>query len=273
MSSDRKIIMETSKKLWAKCPKCELFIERERLKRNMGICSSCGAHKRIGVNDRINYLFDGGLFREKKASIKSNDPISFPMDNYGGKIDKLEKESMVFGEGFINGQGCVAAIMDFEVYGGSLGVVAGEVFFRACSLSVELGLPLLVVTASGGARMQEGTAALVQMAKTIAALKMLEDEMLAFIALLCDPTCGGVTASFASAADFIIAEPGALICFSGPKVVEQTTGVSIPDGFCQAETLHEKGFVDMVVSRMRQKDVIGDLLRLLSNASGNRCGE
>jgi acetyl-CoA carboxylase carboxyl transferase subunit beta len=170
---------------------------------------------------------------------------------------------MIFGRGRINGQPCVAVLMDFFTFGGSMGAVVGEVFCRACELCIKSGLPLLMVTASGGARMQEGTIALLQMAKTMVALTELDEAGIPSVSLLCDPTCGGVTASFATAADIILAEPGALICFSGPRVVEQTTGIKLPPDFSRAERLLERGLVDKVVPRASQRRVIGDLLAFL----------
>jgi acetyl-CoA carboxylase carboxyl transferase subunit beta len=163
--------------------------------------------------------------------------------------------------------------MDFSVLGGSMGAVVGELFSRACRLCAAEGVPLLAVTASGGARMQEGTPALLQMAKTIAALQELEALGIGYVSLLCDPTCGGVTASFATAADVILAEPGALICFSGPRVVEQTTGIRLPPDFSQAEEHMKRGLVDLVVPRERQVQVLSGLLRFLAPRGWARTGE
>ncbi len=170
---------------------------------------------------------------------------------------------MVWGWGDIQGQRCVAVLMDFSTYGGSLGTMVGKLFYQACQMCQERKVPLLIVTASGGARMQEGTLALLQMAKTMVGMTALKKAGIPSISLLCDPTCGGVTASFATAADFILAEPGALICFSGPRVVEQTTGEKLPAGFSRAESLWERGLVDCVVPRARQRQVIGGLLTFL----------
>lgn len=173
------------------------------------------------------------------------------------------EEPVIYGTGSIGGSRCVAALMDFFQSGGSLGAVAGELICRAGELARREGMPLLLVTASGGARVQEGTVALLQMAKTMVTMNELHESGIPVIALLCDPTCGGVTASFAYAADFILAEPGALICFTGPRVAEQAAGIRFPEGFARAERLLERGLVDMVVPRREQRRVIGDLLAFL----------
>ncbi|MDY6796834.1 MAG: acetyl-CoA carboxylase carboxyltransferase subunit beta [Actinomycetota bacterium] len=241
-----------------------MALERERLQFRLGVCPNCGHHHRMGVEERAAYLFDSGSFKPQGRELRSSDPLDFGSGEYLREARALGREAMVYGTGKIAGKPCVAALMDFTSFGGSMGAVAGEIYCRACELSMEKRLPLLVVTTSGGARMQEGTPALLQMAKTMAALQVMSEEGIPSISLLCDPTCGGVTASFATAADVILAEPGALICFSGPRVVEQTTGMRLPPGFCSAESLFERGFVDMVVPRSGQRRILQGLIGFLS---------
>lgn len=221
----------------------------------------------------MGYLFDPGSFQAAGTGLRSTDPLGFDAGRYSRQVEALPGEALVLGTGTVRGSACVAALMDFSVFGGSMGTVAGELFSRACRLCAAEGLPLLAVTASGGARMQEGTPALLQMAKTIAALQELEALGIGYVSLLCDPTCGGVTASFATAADVVLAEPGALICFSGPRVVEQTTGIMLPPGFSRAEEHMRRGLVDLVVPRERQPRVLAGLLRFLAPRGRARRGE
>ncbi len=239
-------------------------MEKGRYDAGAGVCSRCGHHHRLSAEERASYLFDPGTFRPLGTEIRSTDPLDFQEGHYHKAALELDKEAMVYGAGAIAGMPCVAALMDFSVFGGSMGTAVGEIFCRACALCVESGRALIAVTSSGGARMQEGTPALLQMAKVMLALEDLAGERLPYISLLCDPTSGGVAASFATAADVILAEPGALICFSGPRVVEQTIGVSPAPGFSRAESLYERGLVDMVVPRARQREVLGVLLAFFS---------
>lgn len=253
-----------ARELWLRCTGCGLVLERARLAAGAAVCEHCGHHHPLGLAERIAHLFDRGSFRPREERLRSSDPLGFGDGDYARAARSLGREAMVYGTAAINGAPLVAALMDFSVFGGSLGVAVGEAFCRACELSAKERLPLLVVTTSGGARMQEGTPALLQMAKVMVALAGLEEEGTGYVSLLCDPTCGGVTASFATAADVILAEPGALICFSGPRVVEQTTGMRPRKDFSRAEEHLRRGLVDQVVPRDRQRPVLSGLLRFLA---------
>ncbi len=264
VESERAGLTARAKEFWARCAGCGLVLERDRLTAGHGVCEYCGHHHSLGVEERAAYLFDPGSYRPYASKLRSADPIGFGEGEYGTAVRALRRESMVYGTASVQGSPCVVALMDFSVFGGSLGVAAGEVFCRACELSLEKRMPLLAVITSGGARMQEGTPALLQMAKAMMALDELGREGSGYVTLLCDPTCGGVTASFATAADVILAEPGALICFSGPRVVEQTTGVRPHPDFSRAESLYRHGLVDLVVPRESQRKVLGGLLGFLA---------
>ncbi|MDI7252584.1 acetyl-CoA carboxylase carboxyltransferase subunit beta [Candidatus Solincola sp.] len=253
---------ERASRLWKPCAGCGLRVEVEVLAGNLGVCPLCGHHHRLAPQERAAWLFDAGTFRPRRHRMRSTDPLGFYAHSDDGAGPGPE-EPVIYGPGNIAGRRCVAALMDFFQAGGSLGAVAGELICRAGELARSEELPLLLVTASGGARVQEGTLALLQMAKTMVTMNELHEEGIPVIALLCDPTCGGVAASFAYAADFILAEPGALICFTGPRVAEQAAGIRFPEGFARAERLLERGLVDMVVPRREQRRVIGDLLAFL----------
>ncbi len=256
-------LRERALRHWVRCEKCGLPLEKSRFKLHLGVCPSCGHYHRLTPQERVDYLFDPRSFHLEAFSPLWKEPMLASKEEAMKESIHQQKEAMVWGRGEIESQACVAVIMDFTAYGGSLGAAVGELFYRACDLCLKSGNPLLIVTASGGARVQEGTLALLQMAKTMVGMTLLKEAGIPSISLLCDPTCGGVTASFATAADFILAEPGALICFSGPRVVEQTTGVQLPADFSRAEKLYERGLVDCVVPRIRQRPVIGELLAFL----------
>jgi acetyl-CoA carboxylase carboxyl transferase subunit beta len=271
----RAVSAARARELWQRCTGCGLVLERARLAAAAGVCEHCGRHHPLDLAGRIAHLFDPGSFDQRDTRLRSLDPLGFGAGDYARAARGLEGEAMVYGTASIEGAPLVAAVMDFSVFGGSLGVAVGEAFCRACEAAVERRMPLLAVTASGGARMQEGTPALLQMAKVMVALAGLEEAGTGYVSLLTDPTCGGVTASFATAADVILAEPGALICFSGPRVVEQTTGMRPPEGFSRAEEHLRRGLVDQVVPRARQRTVLGGLLRFLAGdapGSGREAG-
>jgi acetyl-CoA carboxylase carboxyl transferase beta subunit len=253
-----------ARELWLRCSGCGLVLERARLAAAAGVCEHCGHHHPLGLAGRIAHLFDPGSFVQRDGVLRSLDPLGFGEGGYARAARNLQGEAMIYGTASIEGAPLVAAVMDFSVFGGSLGVAVGETFCRACEACIGQGLPLLAVTASGGARMQEGTPALLQMAKAMVALAGLEEAGTGYVSLLCDPTCGGVTASFATAADVILAEPGALVCFSGPRVVEQTTGMRPREGFSRAEEHLRRGLIDQVVPRDRQRRVLSGLLRFLA---------
>ncbi|MBI4666223.1 MAG: acetyl-CoA carboxylase carboxyltransferase subunit beta [Nitrospinae bacterium] len=252
--------------LWRKCDSCKEIVYNSELERNFNICPKCGHHHRISGKKRVELLIDEGTFVQKDANLHSNDPLKFKdskkyKDRLAVSFKKTgNRDSVVAGSGKINGRPVEIASMDFEFMGGSMGSVAGELITRAIERGAANKAPVIVVSCSGGARMQEGMLSLAQMAKTSAALAALAEKGVPFISVLADPTSGGVTASFAMLGDVIIAEPKALICFAGPRVIAQTIRETLPEGFQRSEFLLEHGFVDMVVHRHDMKDTLARLL-------------
>ena len=237
----------------------------ENSKQKLNIPNTKKEHPRIGARERIGVLIDKDTFIEYDADLKADNPLDFPdyIDKIKVAMEKSnENEAVITGEGKINGQDCVVAVMDPNFMMGSMGSVVGEKITRAIEKAIEKRFPIIIFCASGGARMQEGILSLMQMAKTSAALGRLSDEGLLYISVLTDPTTGGVTASFAMLGDIIIAEPGALIGFAGPRVIEQTIRQKLPEGFQRAELLKEKGFVDKVVSREDMKATLSKILKI-----------
>jgi acetyl-CoA carboxylase carboxyl transferase subunit beta len=237
------------------------------------VCPKCGYHIRIGVKERIALLADEGTFVEYDDNLKPVDPLKFSdKKSYKQRIEEATKKtgknsSVVAGEMQMNGVSAQVVIFDFAFMGGSLGSVEGEKIVRAVNRAIEKRQGLVILSASGGARMQESTFSLLQMSKTSAALAKLAKQNLPYISVLTDPTMGGVSASFATLGDIIIAEPGALIGFAGARVIEQTIGSALPDGFQRAEFLLEKGSIDMIVNRNDLKNTLSDLLTLLNKAA------
>ena len=235
------------------------------------VCPKCGFHMRIGVNDRIKILVDEGSFVEYDASLKPVDPLKFvDKKSYVKRVEEGNAKtgrnsSVVSGECTIQGIPIQLVVFDFSFMGGSLGSVEGEKIVRAITRAIEKRQGVIIVSASGGARMQESTFSLLQMSKTSAALARLAEEKLPYISLLTDPTMGGVSASFATLGDIIIAEPGALVGFAGQRVIEQTIGAALPEGFQRAEFLLEKGSIDMIVSRSELKSTLAELLGMFLN--------
>ncbi|MCD4830231.1 MAG: acetyl-CoA carboxylase, carboxyltransferase subunit beta [Anaerohalosphaeraceae bacterium] len=253
--------------LWVKCPGCEKTIYKKKAVENRDVCPECDYHFRIGAADRIRYLADEGSFEQIHTEMVSADPLDFHFrgTTYKDRAAAAEtraagKEAILVGKAFIKGRGVSLAVMDFNYLGGSMGAVVGEKLCAAIDKAIEEKLPLIVVSASGGARMHEGVVSLGQMAKTSAALARLDDAGGLFISILTDPTTGGVTASFAMLGDVIIAEPKALIGFAGPRTILETIKVELPEGFQRAEFLLEHGFVDMIVHR---KDMRSEIARLI----------
>lgn len=249
---------------WIKCDSCKDILFHEDVSSNYHCCPKCGKHFRIGAGKRIHMLVDEGSFIEWDKNLTPNNVLSFP--GYDEKIQGLQRktglrEAVVTGEGNIHGTTAAIACMDSSFLMGSMGQVVGEKITRAVEKATENKLPVIIVATSGGARMQEGIVSLMQMAKTSAALKRHSEAGLLYISVLTDPTTGGVTASFAMLGDIILAEPGALIGFAGPRVIEQTIGQKLPEGFQRAEFLLEKGFIDRIVERRAMKDELGKLLR------------
>lgn len=251
------------------CPRCESHYRSEEMERNARVCTACGYHFPITAKARLDHLADGGEWRELWTELRASDPLQFvDLEPYPQRARKAEAstglgEAVVVAELEVGGQGCVAAVMDFAFMGGSMGSVVGEKIARACERAIELGVPLVTVTASGGARMQEGVLALMQMAKTVVAFEDMNDARLPVIVVLAHPTTGGVWASFAALGDVTYAEPGALIAFSGPRVIEQTTREKLPPDFGLAESQLHNGQIDDVVDRREMPERIGRVLRIM----------
>src|SRR5215210_4586829 len=252
--------------LWMRCPECGEMLFRKVVEEALHVCPGCQHHFRISARTRIEQLVDPGSFEERFDDVEPVDPIKF-VDKKAYK-DRLKdeqrktgnKDAVVCGKGFIKGRPILLAVMDPTFMMGSMGSVVGEKITRTIEAAADEKLPLLIVSCSGGARMQESTLSLMQMAKTSAALARLDDAKQLFISLLADPTTGGVTASFAMLGDFIIAEPKALIGFAGPRTIWNTIKVELPEGFQRSEFLEEHGFVDFVVHR---KDLRSEIARLV----------
>lgn len=251
---------------WEKCRKCSQTLYADRLEDNLQVCWFCGCHLQMTPEQRINMLTDPDSFTEILAGMRSEDPLHFvDLKAYPARLADSEQktgkgDAVVCGTATLNGREFALGIMDFRFMGASMGSVVGEKITRLTELATEKKLPLLLVTASGGARMQEGIFSLMQMAKTCGALALHKEAGLPYIALLANPTYGGVTASFATVADVILAEPGAMIGFAGPRVIQETTNSKLPDGFQTAEFLLEKGLIDRVVERKNIRREIGLLL-------------
>lgn len=251
--------------LYIKCPSCKTMLLSTDLKENHYVCHKCQHHFRLTARQRIEYTVDADSFVEFDKGMHSKNIIDFP--DYGKKLKNArmqsgESESVICGTARIGGFPCGLCVMDSSFMMGSMGTVTGEKITRMFEYATEHGLPMVVFTVSGGARMQEGIMSLMQMAKTSGAVKRHSDAGLLYITVLTDPTTGGVTASFAMEGDIILAEPKALIGFAGPRVIEQTIRQRLPQGFQRSEFLQEKGFVDAVVSRKDMKDTLANLLSL-----------
>jgi len=255
--------------LWSKCPSCEAVLYATDLEKNANVCPKCAHHNRLDARARIDLLLDAEGRFEIGAEVLPVDSLKFKDSRrYAERLldaaeSTGETDSLVVVQGAIKTLPVVVAAFEFGFMGGSMGSVLGERFVRGVQAAVEQGLPFICVTASGGARMQEGLFSLMQMAKTTAALTKLSEAQLPFISILTDPTMGGVSASFAFIGDVVIAEPGALIGFAGPRVIEQTVRQTLPEGFQRAEFLLEKGAIDLIVDRRKMKDKLSRLLCLL----------
>ena len=252
--------------MWLKCNHCREIVYRKEVDRNNKVCPKCEYHFPISVMERIGLLIDLGSFKEWDTDLEAQDPLEFhDTKSYRERVKAQQektgrKDAMVIGEGLVNGNRVVLCVFDFGFMGGSMGSVVGEKLCRAIDRALEYDLPVILVTASGGARMQEGILSLMQMAKTSAAVAKLGEAKLPFISILADPTFGGVTASIAMLGDVIIAEPKALIGFAGPRVIEQTIKQQLPDQFQRAEFLLEHGMIDMIVERKQLKETVGTLV-------------
>jgi acetyl-CoA carboxylase carboxyl transferase subunit beta len=256
--------------IWAKCPGCNAILYRAELERNLEVCPKCNHHNRIRARRRLDCFLDAEPREELGAEMESADPLKFKdLKRYKDRLIAAqkqtgEKEALVVLRGRLKGEPVVAAAFEFEFMGGSMGSVVGERFVRGMDSALENGAALVCFSASGGARMQESLFSLMQMAKTSAALGQLRARGLPFISVMTDPTMGGVSASLAMLGDINIAEPGALIGFAGPRVIEQTVREKLPEGFQRSEFLMEKGALDMIVDRRDLRERVSDLLAILA---------
>jgi acetyl-CoA carboxylase carboxyl transferase subunit beta len=252
------------------CPDCDSHYRDDELDAALWVCPHCGHHFAMRARSRIASLVDSGSFSEEAAELRSEDPLDFyDLRPYTERLAEAEMttglgEAMVIGAAAIDGTPCEVAVMDFAFMGGSMGSVVGEKFSRACDGAVQRGVPLVSVTASGGARMQEGILSLMQLPKTVCAVEDLHDSGQAMISVMTHPTTAGVLASFASLGDVIVAEPGALLAFTGPRVVQQTTREKLPDDFGLAEQNLRFGHLDAIVPRPELKAYVARLLRLFA---------
>jgi len=259
---------ENEQSNWIKCPKCLALMYYKEVEAKCNVCPKCNHHFRINATKRESYLCDKGSFVEYDTSLTPIDPLKFiDKKSYKKRLDEAKSKtgkssSVVSGSCTINGVEAELIIFDFSFMGGSLGSVEGEKIVRGVNRAIKKKCGFIIVSASGGARMQESTFSLLQMSKTSAALNRLHLEGLPFISVLTDPTMGGVSASFAMLGDIIMAEPGALVGFAGQRVIKQTVGVDLPEGFQRSEFLLEHGLIDMIVDRNEMKDTISGLLKL-----------
>jgi acetyl-CoA carboxylase carboxyl transferase subunit beta len=255
--------------LWTKCPACESVLYSTDLENNQNVCPKCGHHHRLRARARLDLLLDPEGRFEIGAEVVPLDPLKFkdsrryPDRLAAANEETGEADALVVMQGAIKSVPVVVACFEFEFMGGSMGSVVGEKFVRGVRAALEQQTPFICITASGGARMQEGLFSLMQMAKTTAAVTLLAEKQLPFITLLTDPTMGGVSASFAFVGDVVLAEPGALIGFAGPRVIEQTVRETLPAGFQRAEFLMDKGAIDMIVDRRQLRDKLASLMTLL----------
>ena len=255
--------------LWTKCPSCNAILYNTELERNLSVCPKCEHHMRISARTRLNMFLDEEGREEIGKNIKPVDPLKFKdTKKYKERITLAQKQTKEFDalvvmKGHLKGHDIVAAAFEFKYMGGSMGSVVGERFVRGVNKSVELGIPFIVFTSSGGARMQESLFSLFQMAKTSASLTKLSDAGIPYISFMTDPTMGGVSASLAMLGDINVAEPNALIGFAGPRVIEQTVREKLPEGFQRSEFLQEHGAIDMIVDRREMRDKISSILAIL----------
>ena len=268
LRTDKKV--KVPEGLWIKCEGCREIVYKKEIDKNLNVCPKCNYHFRIGARERLKLIADEGSFTEFDENITSSDPLHFhDKMSYKDRIKEYRKksdlrEAVISGDAMIKGFPVSLVIMDFSFMGGSMGSVVGEKVSRAAERAAEKKQPLVVFSSSGGARMQEGIFSLMQMAKVSAAVGRLRDNGILYISVLCDPTFGGVTASFATIGDIIIAEPKSLIGFAGPRVIEQTIKQPLPDDFQRAEFLLDHGLIDAVVERKNLRDTLSKIFELLS---------
>ncbi len=260
---------KTPEGLWVKCDGCKEIVYKKEIERNLKVCPKCNYHFRISARERLKLLVDEGSFIEMDEGLVSVDPLNFKDTiSYKDRVKENQKksglkEAVISGDAIIKGYPVTLVIMDFFFMGGSMGSVVGEKVSRAAERALEIKNPLMIVSSSGGARMQEGIFSLMQMAKVASAIGRLKDNGILYISVLCDPTFGGVTASFANLGDIIIAEPKSLIGFAGPRVIEQTIKQPLPDDFQRADFLLEHGLIDIVAGRKNLKETLAKIFELL----------
>jgi len=260
---------EVPENLWSKCPECGTMLFHRELTENLGVCTSCDHHMPLGARDRLTSLFDHGVFTEVEVSQPNADPLSFrDQKRYPDRLKTAqrttgEKEAMIVAEGEIGRTPVVVACQNFSFMGGSMGMYVGNAIIAAAKRAVDRKRPLILFSAAGGARMQEGILSLMQMPRTTVAVEMVREAGLPYIVVLTHPTTGGVTASYAMLGDVQIAEPNALICFAGPRVIEQTIREKLPEGFQRAEYLLDHGMLDRVTHRRDLKDELVKITRML----------
>lgn len=270
ISTDTQQVIDLPDGLWEKCPVCSEILHKKQLELSMWTCPKCNYHFRIGSEQYIQVLLDPDSFKETDKKMRSADPLGFEdTKKYTERIKETIKKTELndairTGLGKINGKDVALGCMDFKFIGGSMGSVVGEKIARLADRAYKNRFPLIIISASGGARMMEGAYSLMQMAKTSARLAKLAEAKIPYISILTDPTTGGITASFAMLGDVNIAEPQALIGFAGPRVIKQTIGKDLPEGFQKSEFILEHGFVDMIVSRKEMKAKIAELLNYFS---------
>ena len=256
--------------LWAKCPSCNAVLYRAEMERNMEVCPKCGHHNRIGARRRLDLFLDEDAREEIGAELESGDPLKFKdSKKYKDRLSAAqkssgEKDALVVMRGQLKGRELVAAAFEFGFMGGSMGSVVGQRFVEGVNVAIERRCPMVCFAASGGARMQESLFSLMQMAKTSAALKRMSGRGLPFVSVMTDPTMGGVSASFAMLGDLNIGEPGALIGFAGPRVIEQTVRETLPEGFQRSEFLPEHGAIDMIIDRREMRDRLASIFSMLA---------
>ena len=260
---------ETPDGLWEKCPKCKTIISKDEFFENLSVCQNCDYHHRIESKEYFKILFDNNKFKELDENMASADPLKFvDKKKYSDRVKSMQektglKDAIRTGYGKMNKEHVVIAAMDFNFIGGSMGSVVGEKISRAIDYSNNNKIPLIIISKSGGARMMEAAISLMQLAKTSAKLAQLDENKVPYISVLTDPTFGGATASFSMLGDLNIAEPNALIGFAGPRVVKETIGKDLPEGFQTSEFLKEHGFIDLIVHRKNLKEKLSQILRMI----------
>ncbi len=265
---------EVPDNLWVKCPESGQMVFYKDLESNQFVVPGSGYHMRMGAKSRLVALFDGGAYETISVPAVPQDPLKFRDGRrYTERLKDAKtktslEDAVLIGEGKLDGQNVVAAAQDFDFMGGSLGMAAGEAVITGLTRALEKGTPFILFAASGGARMQEGILSLMQMPRTTIAVQRLREAGLPYIVVLTDPTTGGVTASYAMLGDIHIAEPGALICFAGPRVIQQTIREQLPDGFQRSEYLLDHGMIDMVVHRHKLRETLSRVCRILMNGGG-----